>query len=70
MSVIAIIADVPDKPSFSPQVDQTMTNPNQITIMFMEPDDGGSTLLGYDVQMDDGIGGGFESILPSNGLIT
>jgi hypothetical protein len=34
----------------------------------MEPSNGGSTLLGYEVLMDDGLGGGFRSIIP--GLLT
>ena len=37
--------------------------------MLVAPDNGGSTLLGYDVQMDDGLGGGFVSIA-HNSLVT
>ena len=39
-----------------------MTNANQIRILYSEPFDGGSILTNYDVQMDDGLGGGFTTI--------
>ncbi len=60
-SQATIIADVPLKPS-SPIGVQSLTSGTQITIQLTTPDNGGSTLLGYDVEMDDGLGGGFSSI--------
>lgn len=63
----AIIADVPAKPT-APIVVPAETSATQITIQLIAPDNGGATLLGYDVEMDDGLGGGFSQI--SSDLIT
>ena len=60
-SQATIIADVPLKPA-SPIIVQSLTSATQITIQLTTPENGGSTLLGYDVEMDDVLGGGFSSI--------
>lgn len=49
LATSVVIADVPGKPLAGPAVVQAETSPTQITIVITEPDNGGSTLHGYDV---------------------
>lgn len=57
-----IVADVPSTPTQGPLSDSSFTDATRIKVYFSEPYDGGSVLLNYQVQMDDGLGGGFITI--------
>ena len=39
-----------------------LTGIDKVTVSFVEPDDGGSPILGFEVQIDGGDGDGFTSI--------
>ena len=56
-----IIADVPSQPS-APTIDFDFTDPTRIKVDLEEPYSGGSVLLNYEVQMDEGLGQGYQTI--------
>ena len=59
-----MLADVPGKPSAAPAVDKDGTSSTQITVTFTEvTDDGGSDIMSYELQIDDGKGGDFVSLV-------
>lgn len=49
-----VIADIPSTPSQGPTSVKSFTNDHRIKIIYTEPYSGGSTLLNYEVVMDDG----------------
>jgi hypothetical protein len=57
-----VIANVPTTPAAGPVSDLTITTISLIRVTYAEPANGGSLLTNYEVQMDDGIGGGFISV--------
>ena len=57
------MASVPDAPSPAPSSDSTVTNNEQIKVTWTAPSDGSSEIISYEVQMDDGKGGNFVSLV-------
>lgn len=60
------LSDEPDTPTEGPLPVARLTNEQQITVTFGPQSvdkNGGSPLLSYDLQMDDGIGGDFSSLV-------
>ena len=60
--LVVIVADKPSAPTNGPMSVYSVTAPDRIAIEYSEPDTGGSPITNFEVQMDDGIGGGFETI--------
>ncbi len=59
-----ILAGVPDQPATSPVKDSALSNESQIRVTFVAPvSDGGSSIRSYELQMDDGKGGDFVSLV-------
>lgn len=56
-----IVAGVPSTPTSAPTEDTTTTTYSSIGVNYLEPDNQGSSILTYDVQIDDGIGGPFST---------
>ena len=65
LRLAAILAGVPSKPVDVPLNDPSVTNDKIIKVTFAdpEPEDNGSALLSYELQMDDGITGDFVTIM-------
>lgn len=67
-------ASVPGKPLDVPVSDPTVTSDTQIKVNFANPapDNGGSPIISYELQMDDGMNGDFYSIIgfDVNSLLT
>lgn len=67
-------ASVPDAPTDVPVSDTTVTSDTKIKVTFASPapGDGGSSIISYELQMDDGITGTYTSIVgySSNSLLT
>jgi hypothetical protein len=62
-ALAVVVADVPSTPASGPVSDVSVTTVDIIRITYAAPaSDGGSLLTNYEVQMDDGIGGGFTTI--------
>ena len=62
--VSSVLAGVPGKPSAGPLPDLSATSANQIKVTWTEPsDDGGSAIISYSLEMDDGIGGDFNPLI-------
>jgi len=60
-----VIAAVPDTPLDQPTSDATVTNKSRIKVFYgplTAAQNGGSDILSYELQMDDGIGGEFASL--------
>lgn len=60
-----ILASVPDTPSAGPSSDSTVTNDSQIKVdvdPLLSANNGGSTILSYSIEMDNGKGGDFVSL--------
>ena len=57
----AVLADLPAKPSAGPAVVYEKTSETNIYATYTKPDNGGSTILFYEVQVDDGQGGSFHT---------
>jgi hypothetical protein len=58
----ALFAAIPDTPSNGPATDASVTDKTRIKVdwdKIVSPDDGGSEVLSYQVEMDDGQGGDF-----------
>jgi len=64
-SLIAVtLADVPAKPSAPPSTILSRTTSKSIYVQYTAPStDGGSDILSYELQMDDGKGGDFVSLI-------
>ena len=61
----AILASVPGEPADVPVSDDSVTSTDVIKVSYAQPappDDGGSPILTYELQMDDGAGGDFVSL--------
>ena len=56
------IASTPSAPASAPTSDLTVTNRHIVRIIYSAPSNGGSTITNYEIQMDDGLGGGFFTI--------
>ena len=56
-----VVAGVPSQPSSPPSEDSSTTSKSTIGVTYLQPDDQGSSILTYDVQIDDGIGGPFTT---------
>jgi hypothetical protein len=61
-----VLASPPSAPLSAPYSDSLLTTSSMIKVLFNEPSDGGSPILNYEVQMDDGMGGGFTTIAGGN----
>lgn len=57
-----VISDAPSAALAGPVSIAQTTRPDRIAISFNEPATGGSPITNFEVQMDDGIGGGFTVI--------
>ena len=57
-----IVSDKPSAPISGPTSVPAETSVNLISVIYSEPDTGGSPITNFEVQMDDGIGGGFETV--------
>ena len=60
--LIVVIADKPSASTSGPVSIESITTTDLIEIHFTEPETGGSPITNFDVQMDDGIGGGFTTV--------
>lgn len=76
LSEVAFItkASVPDQPSDVPVQDPTGTSDTQIKVIIASPapGNGGSVIISYEIQMDDGLSGDYVSIIgfDTNSLLT
>lgn len=61
----ALLASVPAAPTDIPVSDASITNDTTIRVTYASPPpaDGGSALLSYELQMDDGLGGDFVTLV-------
>ena len=57
-----VIAAVPSAPSNAPVSDFSITNQDLMRVVYTAPNDGGSPILNYEVQMDNGLGSGFKTV--------
>lgn len=63
---LALLASVPGQPADVPVSDATVTSAAAIKVTFAQPtapDDGGSPIISYELQMDGGYGGEFLSLV-------
>ena len=60
--LIVVISDKPQSPASGPTSIADVTSTDRIAIEFDEPDTGGSPITNFEIQMDDGVGGGFETV--------
>lgn len=59
-----VLAGVPRKPSSPPSTILSKTTSKSLFVQYTTPDyDGGSDILTYELQMDDGKGGDFVSLI-------
>ena len=64
------LAGVPDAPTSAPARDHAITSGSVIRVTYSAPpSDGGSPLTSYEVQMDDGLGGGFSTVAGGTGQV-
>jgi hypothetical protein len=64
--LVIVLAAVPDTPADKPTADASFTNQTQLKVDYgplLATENGGSDVLSYELQMDDGIGGDFASLL-------
>ena len=64
-----VLSDEPDTPTIGPISDSSVTNESRIKVNFGPQDvamNGGSPLLSYELQMDNGQGGEFTSLIGYN----
>ena len=63
--IVVVLAAVPDTPSSAPTSDALVTDQEQIKVSYgplLASENGGSDILSYEIQMDDGQGGDFYSL--------
>jgi hypothetical protein len=60
-SLKSILAGTPGAPSLGP-VRDSVTSGSVLKVTYSPPNDSGSPISNYEVQMDDGIGGGFSTV--------
>ena len=69
-----MLASVPAQPTDIPVSDNTITSDTQIKVSYANPppDNGGSPIISYELQMDDGTTGVYRSIVgfDTNSLLT
>lgn len=69
-TVSYILADIPSAPANGPQDTVTETTSSQIKVSFdpltTEAQTGGSSILSYNLQVDDGLGGDFIDLFGQN----
>jgi hypothetical protein len=61
-----VLAAVPDTPESSPLSDATVTNESRIKVIYgplTYANNGGSAILSYELQIDNGMGGDFVSLI-------
>jgi hypothetical protein len=61
-----VLAAVPDTPVSAPISDATITNESRIKVFYgplIYANNGGSAILSYELQIDNGIGGDFVSLI-------
>jgi hypothetical protein len=64
------LAAVPAAPAGAPARDHAVTSGSVIRVAYLPPpNDGGSPLTSYEVQMDDGLGGGFSTVAGGVGQV-
>ena len=64
-SIKIALASLPNQPSSSPTSDSTITNTNTLKVnigIFDDTLSGGSPIISYEIQIDDGNDGDFRSI--------
>jgi hypothetical protein len=61
----ALLASVPFAPTDVPVSDTSITNDTTIRVTYANPapNDGGSAILSYELQIDDGLGGNFTTLV-------
>ena len=71
---VLVLASLPGVPSTGPVNDDTVTSCDQVRVTYgtASPDDGGSPILSYSLEIDDGKGGSFSKVVGfnSNSLLT
>ena len=66
-----VLADEPDKPTVAPSSDASVTNESRIKVDFgpqLASENGGSPILTYELQIDNGIGGNFTTLIGGEGM--
>lgn len=61
-----VLADEPNQPTDRPVSDASVTNESRIKVFFgpqSEAENGGAPILSYELQIDNGIGGNFTSLI-------
>jgi large repetitive protein len=67
-SLRVILATVPSAPAAAAASDPAVTSSSVIKVTYSAPaSDGGSPISNYEVQMDDGVGGGFQTVAGGDG---
>jgi hypothetical protein len=67
-SLRVVLATVPDAPAAAAARDSAVTSATVLKVTYAAPPgDGGSPITGYEVQMDDGVGGGFHTVAGGDG---
>jgi hypothetical protein len=64
--VVVVLAAVPDTPSSAPSSDAAITSSSQIGVIYgplTATQNGGSAVLSYELQVDDGEGGAYQSLI-------
>jgi hypothetical protein len=56
------VANVPDTPDDAPVSDASVTDWTKLRLTYEEPYSGGSVLTNYEMIIDDGLGGGYQTI--------
>ena len=67
-SLRVILASVPSAPAAAAASDPAVTSGSVLKVTYTPPaSDGGSPISNYEVQMDDGVGGGFQTLAGGDG---
>lgn len=67
-SLRVVLASVPTQPAHGAVSDASVTSATAIKVLYDAPaSDGGTPITNYEVQMDDGIGGGFHTVAGGDG---